>query len=132
MNAEVYLQGIFAYYGVEEEEEVEEDNADNDDDDERRRWMRASEEGRSGGLADRERIGMHGLLIASSNQTDGTRTGRKIRRELLESLWGRSISIKSGQLKSDQAESGSVRVSSQSVPHSLSLIHGHRKAQETG
>ena len=55
--------------------------------------MRASEEGRSGGLADRERIGMHGLLIASSNQTDGTRTGRKIRRELLESLWGRSIRL---------------------------------------
>ncbi|PYH38432.1 uncharacterized protein BO87DRAFT_403995 [Aspergillus neoniger CBS 115656] len=115
MNAEVYLQGIFVYYGEideEGEDEVEEDNADNDDDDEGRRWMRASEEGRSGGLADRERIGMHGLLIASSNQTDGTRTGRKIRRELLESLWGRSISHLSCRFSPTPS--------------------GHRKAQETG
>lgn len=34
----------------------------------------------------------------------------------------KGASIKSGQLKSDQAESGSVRVRSQSVPPSLTLI----------
>lgn len=77
----------------EEEGEEEDEDEDDDDDDERRRWMRPSEEGRSGGPADREKIGMHGLLIASSNQADGTARGRKIRRELLESLWGRSIRL---------------------------------------